>query len=149
MAWSLGDRAAVVIRIRVQTQREGGVNRLHILDRLVARVLGRTDRRDCVVEVRVAVVSVSHDQIGRWKARIVPGKGVGMIEVEDQPRHHPTAVDLHVGIADCVIARTYQRSGLVVAATCEIRRLDDDAVKCRTVLGETRRRRVCPCSGYV
>ncbi|MNQ95594.1 hypothetical protein D3C85_1111590 [compost metagenome] len=128
MPWSLGDRAAVVLGVCIEANREGRVDGLHILDRLISGVLSRANRSDCVVQVRVAVVPIANGKVRRGKPRIVPRKRVRVIEVEYQPRHHPRAIDLHVGIAERVFARTDKRSGLVVAATGEIGRLKDNAV---------------------
>ncbi|RMR03985.1 hypothetical protein ALP10_200244 [Pseudomonas syringae pv. helianthi] len=117
-----GHRATVVVHVRVEASGKRGINRFHVLNRLGPCVLGGAHGRHGIEQLGMAAFAVAHHQVRRRQPGIVPGQGVGMVQVEHQPGHHAGAIDLHVGVTQRVFTRTDASRGFVVAAPRHVRR---------------------------
>lgn len=141
MTGSFGHRPGMEVRIGIKPRGKGGIDCLHIRDRLGARMGRRADRRDGIVKVAMAAGAIANDQVRCGKACVFPDHRMPVVEIEDQPAHHAWAVDLHVGIADRVLARPDPGRGLVVAAARQIRRFHQHAMQRGAWLEKARERR--------
>ncbi|RMU99335.1 hypothetical protein ALP18_200352 [Pseudomonas amygdali pv. myricae] len=117
-----GHRATVVVHIRVEASGKCGIDRFHVLNRLGPCVLGSAHGRHGVEQLGVAAFAVTHHQVRRRQPGIVPGQGIGMVQVEHQPGHHAGAIDLHIGVTQGVFTRTDASRGFVVTAPRHVRR---------------------------
>ncbi|KPY74043.1 hypothetical protein ALO58_200056 [Pseudomonas savastanoi pv. savastanoi] len=117
-----GDRATVVVHVRVEVSGKRRIDRLHVLNRLGPCILSSAHGRHGIEQLGMAAFAVAHHQVRRGQPGIVPGQGVGMVEVEHQPRHHAGAIDLHIGVTQRVFTRTDASRGFVVAASRQVRR---------------------------
>ncbi|RMU80895.1 hypothetical protein ALP22_200134 [Pseudomonas coronafaciens pv. porri] len=117
-----GDRATVIVHVRVEASGKRGIDRLHVLNRLGPCVLGGAHGRDSIEQLGMAALAVAHHQIRRGQPGIVPSQGVGMVQVEHQPGHHAGAIDLHIGVTQRVFTRTNAGRGFVVTAPRHVRR---------------------------
>ncbi|RMT49018.1 hypothetical protein ALP46_200168 [Pseudomonas amygdali pv. myricae] len=118
----LGHRATVVVHVRVEASGKRCIDRLHVLNRLGPCILGGAHGRHGIEQLGMAAFAVAHHQVRRRQPGIVPGQGVGMVQVEHQPGHHAGAIDLHIGITQRVFTRTDASRGFVVTAPRHVRR---------------------------
>ncbi|KPX95712.1 hypothetical protein ALO63_200078 [Pseudomonas amygdali pv. mori] len=122
MARCFGNRATVVVHVRVEASRKRGIDRFHVLNRLGPCILCRAYGRHGIEQLGMAALAVAHHQVRRGQPCIVPGQGVGMVQVEHQPGHHAGAIDLHIGVTQRVFTRANAGGGFVVTAPRHIRR---------------------------
>ncbi|RMV26154.1 hypothetical protein ALP14_200239 [Pseudomonas amygdali pv. myricae] len=117
-----GHRATVVVHVRVEASGKRGIDRFHVLNRLGSCVLGGAHGRHGIEQLGMAAFSVTHHQVRRGQPGIVPGQGIGVVQVEHQPGHHAGAIDLHIGITQRVLTRANAGRGFVIAASRHVRR---------------------------
>ncbi len=65
MTRCFGHRATAVLDVSFELQSKRFVDGLHVADGRRAPVLSGADWNDRVVDVRVAVLAIAHDQVGR------------------------------------------------------------------------------------
>jgi hypothetical protein len=70
----------------------------------------------------MTVFTVSDDEVWCRQSLIVPDVRIRMVQIEYQPGHHSTAVNLHIGIANGIRHRSDNSGRFVVTASRQERR---------------------------